>query len=76
MIAWFARKQKVIARSSAEFEYSSLASTATKVMWLQSLFIELGLPKLAAIPVIWCDNIGANSLAFNPVFHARKSTLK
>ena len=71
LIAWSARKKKFVARSSAESEYRSLASVATKVMWLQSLFSELGLPKLVAIPVIWCDNIGANSLAFHPVFHAR-----
>ena len=31
-IAWSARKQKVVARSSAESEYRSLASTATEVM--------------------------------------------
>ena len=71
LIAWSTRKQKVVARSNAKSEYKSVAPAKTEVMWLQSLFTELGLPKLATIPVIWCDNIGANSLAFNPAFHAR-----
>ena len=71
LVAWSARKQKVVARSSAESEYRSLASAATEIMWLQSLFTELGLPKLVVVPIIWCDNIGAASLASNPVFHAR-----
>ena len=71
LVAWSARKQKVVARSNTESEYRSLASVATEIMWLQSLFIELGLPKVVAIPIIWCDNIGAASLASNPMFHAQ-----
>ena len=71
LIARYACKQKVVARSSAESEYKSLALATTEVMWLQSLFTELGLPKLAATLVIWCDIVEANSLASNPVFHAR-----
>ena len=70
LIAWCARKQKVVARSSAESEYKALASAATEILWLQSLFTELGVPKLAAVPIIWCDNVGASSLASNPIFHA------
>ena len=71
LIAWSARKQKVVARSNAESEYHSLALAATEILWLQSLFDELGVPQLTAVPVIWCDNMGANLLASNPVFHAR-----
>ena len=52
LIAWSARKQKVVARSSAESEYRSLASAAIEIIWLQSLFIELGIPKLVVVPVI------------------------
>ena len=29
------------------------------------------MPKLVVVLVIWCDNIVANSLAPNPIFHAR-----
>ena len=70
LIAWWARKQQVVARSSAESKYRALASAATEILWVQSLFIELGVPKLATVPIIWCDNVGASSLASNPIFHA------
>lgn len=33
------------------------------------MFSELGL-LLPNCPVIWCDSLGASSLASNPVFHA------
>ena len=71
LIAWSAGKHKVVARSSAEFEYRALASASTEILWLQSLFDELGVPKLTVVPIVWCDNIGANLLASNPVFHPR-----
>lgn len=35
-------------------------------MLLKDLHIFLGHP-----PLLWCDNLSAISLAFNPVFHAR-----
>ena len=63
--------KKIVARSSTEAKYRSLALAATKILWLQSLFDELGLPKLTDVPIIWCDNMGANMLSSNPVFHKR-----
>lgn len=37
-------------------EYRALAQAATKIVWLQSLFAELGL-KIAQAAILWCENI-------------------
>lgn len=70
LVSWSSKKQQVVARSSTESEYRSLALAASEVMWISSLLQELHL-SLPRTPVIWCDNLGASSLASNPVFHAR-----
>ena len=68
MIQWSSRKQNVVARSSTESEYQALAQDAIEIVWLQSLFAEL---KTMHSLTLWYDNIGAGSLASNPMFHAR-----
>lgn len=50
-ITWSSRKQHVVACSSAEAEYKALAQASVEVLWLQSLFQEIGL-QLSQIPVI------------------------
>jgi hypothetical protein len=60
----------VVSRSSTEAEYRSLSITTAELFWIRMLFRELGV-SLSIPPVLWCDNIGALSLASNPVFHAR-----
>lgn len=69
-ISWSAKKQSTMAHSSTEAEYRCLAHTAAEVTWLCSLLCDLHIP-LSTILVIWCDNVSAISMAFNPVFHAR-----
>ena len=76
LIAWSARKQKIIARSSTKAEYRSLALATKEVMWLQSLFSELGLPKMSKVLIIWCDNTRAKSMASHDTFHARTKHVK
>ncbi|KAB2606303.1 nuclear cap-binding protein subunit 1-like [Pyrus ussuriensis x Pyrus communis] len=70
LISWSAKKQSMVARSSIEAEYRSLAHTAVELTWVCKILHDLhcSLPKL---PTLWCDNISAISLASNPVFHAR-----
>jgi hypothetical protein len=70
LISWSARKQTTISRSSTEAEYKALASAMAKVIWVQSLLLELGVPQ-SKVPRLWCDNIGATYFSTNPVFHAQ-----
>ncbi len=69
-VAWSARKQSLIAMSTAEAEYIALTSAAREVLYLKSLIGELYEPITHPIP-IYCDNQGAIALASNNKFHAR-----
>jgi len=69
LISWWSRKQPVVARSSTEAEYRSLAHTTAELLWLQTLLTELSVPFTP--PTIFCDNQSAVLLAHNPVLHAR-----
>ena len=69
LIAWSARKQATVSRSSSEAEYKVVANATAELIWVQSLFQELGISQSQSL-VLWCDNIGATYLYANPVFHA------
>ena len=75
LVSWSSKKQQVVARSSTESEYRSLAHTAAEVCWLVALLKEMQI-KLPKPLIIWCDNLGAASLAANPVHHARTKHIK
>ncbi|CAL1397449.1 unnamed protein product [Linum trigynum] len=69
-VSWRTKKQRVVARSSAEAEYRAMASTVSEVIWLRFLLIELGVPQHSPTP-LHCDNQAALHIAANPVFHER-----
>jgi hypothetical protein len=70
LIAWSARKQSTVSRSSTESKYKALANATVELIWVQSLLQELHISQARSL-VLWCDNIGATYPSSNPVFHAR-----
>jgi hypothetical protein len=73
-ISWSCKKQSTVARSSTEAEYHTIGLTTTEILWLQQLLQELGI-HLPQPPTIFSDNISANYLCANPVFHTRMKHL-
>lgn len=69
LVSWWAKKQPTVSRSSIEAKYRSLALATTKVLWIQSLLTELGVPFKP--PTVLCDNLSTLSLAHKRVLHAR-----
>jgi hypothetical protein len=74
LFSWSSKKQSTVARSSTEAEYRGFATVTTEVVWLQSLFHELGIT--IQPPSLWCNNLGATFLAVNPAFHAHTKHIK
>ena len=69
IFSWNSRAQKSIALSSTEAEYMSLSDTSRQLVWIRTLFKELGI-HLGPIPLC-SDNQGSIFLASNPVQEKR-----
>ncbi|XP_071729435.1 uncharacterized mitochondrial protein AtMg00810-like [Rutidosis leptorrhynchoides] len=68
LVSWSAKKQPTISRSSCESEYRTLANTASEIIWITHLLMELHvLP--SGRPTILCDNRSALFLSQNPISH-------
>lgn len=70
LVSLNAKKQATVSRYSTEAEYKALANATTEIMWVQTLLQELHISSPSTAH-LWCDNMGARYLSFNPVFHAR-----
>lgn len=51
-------------------EYKSLAFSVAETIWLQTVLHEFGI-YLSQAPTLWCDNIAANYLSVNWIFHSK-----
>lgn len=72
LVSWSLKKQAVVSRSSIESEYRALSHAAYEITWLRFLsFYMIFKVNIHSTPTIWCDNISAAALAYNPVFHAQ-----
>ncbi|KAM1260029.1 hypothetical protein ACFX2J_039256 [Malus domestica] len=69
-ISWSSKKQQTVSRSSTEAEYRAMSSTAAELDWIQQLLTFLHI-HLSCAPVLFCDNLSAIALSFNPVQHQR-----
>ncbi|KAM1661090.1 hypothetical protein EV2_004131 [Malus domestica] len=69
-ISWSSKKQQTVSRSSTEAEYRALSSTAAELDWIQQLLAFLKV-SVRSTPVLFCDNLSAIALSFNPVQHQR-----
>ena len=68
--SWNSKKQDIVAQSSVEAEYVSIAAAANQAIWLRKMLNDLGMQQSQAT-VIFCDNKSAISIAKNPVQHGR-----
>ncbi|PRQ60568.1 putative RNA-directed DNA polymerase [Rosa chinensis] len=70
LVTWRSKKQKVVARSSAEAEYRGMAHGVCEMLWLRHLMKDLGFKPKHAMN-LYCDNKAAIDIAHNPVQHDR-----
>ena len=69
IVCWQSRLQKTVALSSTEAEYMALSDTCRQIVWIESLFQELGYI-LKRIPIC-ADNQGSIFIGSNPVQERR-----
>lgn len=70
ILSWNSKKQPIVSRSSTEAEYKAVTNASAKLIWIQTIFRELGV-FLSFAPILFCDNIGAMYLSSNRAFRAR-----
>ena len=69
-ISWSSKQQAIVALSTCEAEYIACTHSARQIIWLRSLFAELGFPQNAPT-ILHCDNQGAVTCSHDPHSHAR-----
>jgi len=74
-MSWKTKKQKTVAKSTAEAEYRSMSATTSELEWISYILHDLQVP--VSLPfTLYCDNQAALHIAANPVFHERTKHLR
>jgi hypothetical protein len=71
LISWNAKKQKTIASSSCEAEYTAAFEASKEAIWLRTLLTELKFLHPTTSTTILCDNNAAICLFSDPAMHSR-----
>lgn len=69
--SWSSKRQNCVALSSTEAEYIDLTMAAKEAIYIRSLLGELGLQTMENPIIVYGDNLSAQQLAKNPVYHSR-----
>ncbi|KAJ9561968.1 hypothetical protein OSB04_007128 [Centaurea solstitialis] len=70
LVTWRSKKQKVVARSSAEAEYRGMVHGVCELIWIKRILRDLGIDHPDPLS-LRCDNEAAVKIANNPVQHDR-----
>lgn len=70
IISWSAKKQKTVATSSCEAEYTAAFEASKEAVWLRTLLDEINLTQEEPTRLL-CDNNAAITLSEDPVLHSR-----
>lgn len=69
-VSWSAKKQPIIALSSAESEYIALTHASKELIWIRTLLSEITRPLQYPTPLL-ADNQSAIAMAHNNAYHPR-----
>ena len=70
LVTWRSKKQKVVARSSAESEYRGMVHGVCELLWIKRILRDLGIDHTDPMK-LYCDNQAAVKISNNPVQHDR-----
>ena len=69
-VSWCAKKQELVALSTAESEYIAMTHAAKELIWIRTFIGEILRP-FTKLSILQCDNQAAIALANDNAFHAR-----
>lgn len=70
LVTWRSKKQKVVARSSAEAKFRGMSHGVCELLWIKHVLQDLGIDYKDPMS-LHCDNKAAIEIAHNPVQHDR-----